>query len=197
MTTGHPGVAPVLDILPGASFLATADHDVRVFQPRNGGGTTRRIAVVHAFPGLGEVRANRLLLEKAIRMAAAAGARWIVTPELSESGCADAYGPEIARDYARLGVDLLLSSAAWAPGSMGPNGVWEDRSRETGLPLVVCNRTGAEPGLSWVEAESVVDLVGRRLFTFQSPETRVFLVDWDRQKMTFTEAGSFKIEGEP
>ena len=80
---------------------------------------------------------------------------------------------------------------------MGPNGVWEDRSRETGLPLVVCNRTGAEPGLSWVEAESVVDLVGRRLFTFQSPETRVFLVDWDRQKMTFTEAGSFKIEGAP
>ena len=293
VTTGHPGVAPVLDILPGASFLATADHDVRVFQPRNGGGTTRRIAVVHAFPGLGEVRANRLLLEKAIRRAAAAGARWIVTPELSESGykfvstigtdwiepfpgpwveelgklagrlhvslfvglpereagsgtlhnsvavldgggallgtyrkinvlptpseswavpgtqtpvftidgtrigilvCADAYGPEIAREYARLGVDLLLSSAAWAPGSMGPNGVWEARSRETGLPLVVCNRTGAEPGLSWLKAESVVDFVGRRLFTFQSPETRVFLVDWDRQKMTFTGAGSFKIE---
>ena len=71
------------------------------------------------------------------------------------------------------------------------------KRQETGLPLVVCNRTGAEPGLSWVEAESVVDLVGRRLFTFQSPETRVFLVDWDRQKMTFTEAGSFKIEGEP
>jgi len=35
------------------------------------------------------------------------------------------------------------------------------------------------------------------LFTFQSPRTRVFLVDWDRQKMTFTAAGSLDVGQAP
>ena len=292
VTTGHPGVAPVFDLLPGASFLASADHDLRIFQPRQTGGVPRRIALVHMIPRLGDVPANRRLIEEAIRKAAAAGANWIVTPELSESGykfvstigtdwiesfpsrwmeslaklaarlrvslfvgfpereagsgelhnsvavidrsgamlgnyrkinvlptpsekwavpgretpiftvdgtriglliCADSYSPDIAREYARTGADLLLSSAAWAPGSMGPNGCWEDRSKETGLPLIVCNRSGAEPDLSWLESESVVDQQGKRLFTFQSARGMVFLVDWDRKRQTFTRSGSIPI----
>ena len=108
--------------------------------------------------------------------------------------CADSYNAVIAGKYANAGVDLLLSSAAWAPGSMGPNDCWEDRSRGTGLPLVVCNRSGAEPDPSWVEAESVVDQGGKRLFTFQSPTSKVFLVDWDRKRGTFSQAGSFALD---
>lgn len=293
VTTGHPGVAPVFDLTRGATFLAAADHDLRVFQPHQAAGPARRIALLHLFPKLGDVPANRRLLEEAIRKAARAGADWIVTPELAESGykfvaqigtewiepcpsawmeelsglaarlgvslfigfpereketgllhnsvavidrrgallgtyrkvnvlptpsenwavpgtetpvftidgtriglliCADSYNDVVAGKYARAGVDLLLSSAAWAPGSMGPNDCWEDRSRETGLPLVVCNRSGAEPDLSWVEAESVVDQGGKRLFTFQSPTSKVFLVDWDRKRGTFSQAGSFALD---
>ena len=76
---------------------------------------------------------------------------------------------------------------------MGPNGCWEDRSRETGLPLIVCNRSGAEPDLSWLESESAVDLKGKRLLTFRSPRSSVFVVDWDRTRRTFTRAGSIPI----
>ncbi len=293
VTTGHRGVAPVFDLEPEGSLLASVDHDIRVFQLRQIGGATRRIALVHMVPRLGDVDSNRRIIEEAIRKAARAGADWIVTPELSESGykfitqtgtgwiekfpsswmrdlsrlaarqqvslfvgfpereagsgelhnsvavidrsgallgtyrkikvipgpyeswaipgvetpvftvdgtrigiliCADSYAPEIAREYAAARVDLLLSSAAWAPGSMGPNGAWEARSQETGLPLIVCNRSGIEPGLDFRESESVVDQNGKRLFTFSAPGTTVFLVDWDRAHQTFTQAGSIPIE---
>lgn len=294
VVTGKFGVAPVFDLLPDAALLASADHDIRVFQPGQGGnGCIRRIAVIHMVPVLGDVEANHRIIEEAIQKAADAGANWILMPELAETGykfiytigtdwieefpsawlkklsdialqrrislfvgfperaagsgklhnsvavidqtgkihgtyskikvlktpgegwaepgrekpiftidgirigiliCADAYPQEIARQYARAKADILLSSASWAPGSMGPNGCWEDRSRETGLPLIVCNRSGVEPDLSFVESESVVDLYGKRLFTFQSPETKVFLVDWNKRCEVFTLVGSILID---
>jgi hypothetical protein len=65
---------------------------------------------------------------------------------------------------------------------MGPKSTWEDRSRETGLPLVVNNRTGREPQLDFSAGQSVVAAGGRRLFSFSSPQSRVFYVDWHGQQ---------------
>jgi predicted amidohydrolase/adenosylcobinamide amidohydrolase len=94
--------------------------------------------------------------------------------------CADAYYPEVAAQIAARGAAILLSPANWPDvGNEGPKDVWEKRSRETGLPLVVNNRTGQEPELDFTQSESVVSVDGRRLFTFASPESRVFYVDWD------------------
>jgi 5-aminopentanamidase len=39
--------------------------------------------------------------------------------------CADAYSPGIARSLQAQGAELLVSSAAWAPGFHGPDGEWE------------------------------------------------------------------------
>ena len=39
--------------------------------------------------------------------------------------CADAYSPEIAKTLHNQGAQILVSSAAWAPGLHGPNGEWE------------------------------------------------------------------------
>ena len=39
---------------------------------------------------------------------------------------------------------------------MVPNGEWERCSRETGLPLLVCNRTGIDRTLRFTAAESLV-----------------------------------------
>src|SRR6516225_9998199 len=58
--------------------------------------------------------------------------------------CADAYTDTAAKDLRAQGARLLVSPAAWGPGRCGPSGEWEQRSLETGLPLIVCNRTGAE-----------------------------------------------------
>ena len=65
---------------------------------------------------------------------------------------------------------------------MGPGDVWEKRSRQTGLPLVVVNRGGKEPELDFSRGESAVAINGRRLFTFTAAEGGIFYVDWDRHR---------------
>ena len=105
--------------------------------------------------------------------------------------CADAWPPRLSRETSAAGADSLVSPACWAPGQMGPHGVWERDSRITGLPLLVCNTTGKTAGSDQRDNASVVDDRGRRLFTFHATGSTVFLVDWDRQAGTFARAGSF------
>jgi predicted amidohydrolase/adenosylcobinamide amidohydrolase len=94
--------------------------------------------------------------------------------------CADAWSPDYAARHRERGAAILLSPANWPPvGDMGPKTTWEDRSRETGLPLVVNNRTGSEPELDFSQGQSAVSAGGRRLLSFSSPQSRVFYVDWD------------------
>ncbi len=63
--------------------------------------------------------------------------------------CADAYTPHVVAGLAAEGAELLVSPANWGPGAEGPKGEWEARSRETGLPFIVCNRTGRDDTLDF------------------------------------------------
>ncbi len=98
--------------------------------------------------------------------------------------CADAYTSEIAKHLQNQGAQLLVSSAAWAPGLHGPNGEWERCTRDTGLPLIVCNRTGSDRTLDFRQAESVVAKNGRRLLSLSSVRSTVFTIEWDLEKQT-------------
>ena len=98
--------------------------------------------------------------------------------------CADAYSPEIAKNLQTQGAKLLVSSAAWAPGLHGPNGEWERCTRDTGLPLIVCNRTGPDRTLDFRQAESVVAKDGRRLLSMSSARSAIFVIEWDLQAQT-------------
>jgi predicted amidohydrolase len=93
--------------------------------------------------------------------------------------CADAYGPEICRSLKAQGAELLVSAAAWAPGLHGPSGEWERCTEETGLPLLVCNRTGPDRTLDFTKAETVVVQGGKRLLSLSSDRSAVFVIDWD------------------
>ncbi len=93
--------------------------------------------------------------------------------------CADAFSPGIAKSLRTQGARILVSSAAWAPGLHGPNGEWERCSRDTGLPLFVCNRTGPDTTLNFTNAESVVVKDGRRLLSLSSGRSTVFVIDWN------------------
>ncbi|MGH8055879.1 MAG: carbon-nitrogen hydrolase family protein [Candidatus Entotheonellia bacterium] len=98
--------------------------------------------------------------------------------------CADAYSHGIARSLKAQGAELLVSSAAWAPGFHGPNGEWEQCTRDTGLPLLVCNRTGPDRTLNFVGAESVIVKDGQRLLVFRSERSAIFTIEWDLNTQT-------------
>ena len=98
--------------------------------------------------------------------------------------CADAYTSEIAKNLQNQGAQLLVSSAAWAPGQHGPNGEWERCTGDTGLPLIVCNRTGPDRTLDFRQAQSVVVKDGRQLLSLASTRSAVFAIEWDLGKQT-------------
>jgi predicted amidohydrolase len=98
--------------------------------------------------------------------------------------CADAYSRGIAQHLKAQGAQLLISAAAWAPGLHGPDGEWERCTRDTGLPLLVCNRTGPDRTLDFSGAESVIVQDGQRLLALRSERSVIFTVDWDLGKQT-------------
>jgi predicted amidohydrolase len=97
--------------------------------------------------------------------------------------CADAAKPDFAARYKQQGATILLSPANWPPVSgMEPDNYWNARTRETGLPLIANNRTGKEPELDFSQGASTVTAAGERLYTFTSPGSRIFYLDWDRKQ---------------
>jgi predicted amidohydrolase len=95
--------------------------------------------------------------------------------------CADASSPKICTSLKAQGAQFLVSSAAWAPGLHGPNGEWERCTRDTGLPLIVCNRTGPDRTLDFTGAQTVVVKDGQRLLSLSSEQSVIFSVEWDLQ----------------
>lgn len=106
----------------------------------------------------------------------------VAAPPLDRVGlliCADAYSPGIAGSLRRQGARMLVSAAAWAPGFHGPNGEWERCTRDTGLPLFVCNRTGPDLTMDFTKAESVVAKDGERRLSMSAARSTIFLIEWD------------------
>jgi N-carbamoylputrescine amidase len=93
--------------------------------------------------------------------------------------CADAFSPHLAASLKTQGAQFLVSSANWAPGLHGPNGEWERCTVDTGLPLLVCNRTGPDRTLDFTAAQSVIVKDGHRLLSLSSEDATVFVIDWN------------------
>ncbi len=99
--------------------------------------------------------------------------------------CADAYKNEVAQVLRDKGAQVLVSPVAWGPGRCAPDGEWEQRTADTGLPIMVCNRSGIEEEeLDYRQAESVVAQNGQRLLAAVSDCSVVLTFDWDMDSMT-------------
>ena len=99
--------------------------------------------------------------------------------------CADGYKNEVAQELKDKGAQLLVSSVSWGPGQCGPAGEWEQRTLDTGLPIMVCNRSGVEKEeLDYRLAESVVIYNGSKLLAGASDRSVVLSFDWDLDTMT-------------
>jgi predicted amidohydrolase len=99
--------------------------------------------------------------------------------------CADMYSQRLVEETAAQGIDLLVSSAAWAPGKHGPNGEWERASRSTKRPVLVCNRTGFDV-LDFGAAQSIVAADGSIVYCHTSADPACVLVDWDSRAHALT-----------
>ena len=99
--------------------------------------------------------------------------------------CADAYRNDVAGILQERGAKLLVSPASWGPGDCGPLGEWEQRTLDTGLPIMVCNRSGWEADdLDFNEAVSVVAIDGKRaLQAYCGEESAALVFDWDLEAM--------------
>jgi predicted amidohydrolase len=97
--------------------------------------------------------------------------------------CADSYTSENASILHSQGAEMLISPAAWAPGLYGPEGEWEQRTIETGLPLIVCNRTGKEATMTFCDAQSLVIKNGKRLLIHSSERSALLTFEWDLDAM--------------
>ena len=92
--------------------------------------------------------------------------------------CADMHSKRLVDETASQGVDLLVSSAAWAPGLHGPDGEWERASLSTERPVLVCNRTGVDV-LDFTAAQSVAAVGGAVASSHRSADPAIVLVDWN------------------
>ncbi len=97
--------------------------------------------------------------------------------------CSDAYPQRIAAELCERGVQLFVCPCAWRPGLQGPAGEWESRSRETELPLIVCNRTGREATLDFSKSESLVIDKGERVLSHSSDVSAVLTFDFNSERM--------------
>jgi len=91
--------------------------------------------------------------------------------------CADMYSKRLVDETAAQGIDLLVSSAAWAPGHHGPNGEWERASLATGRPVLVCNRTGID-AMDFTGSQSVAAVGGAIASSHRSPDSAIILLEW-------------------
>ena len=99
--------------------------------------------------------------------------------------CADCYKNDVPQLMKENGAEILVSPASWGPGGCGPDGEWEQRSGDTGLPVIVCNRSGIErEDLDFREAESVVAQNGQRLLGATSATSVALTFDWDLETMS-------------
>ena len=98
--------------------------------------------------------------------------------------CADAWRPSLAGELAAKGAELIISAANWGETPCPPDSCWEQRSLETGVPVWVCNRTGAEHDLNFEDAASIVAVAGRRLLSHVGPGSVILFFDWDIEKKT-------------
>lgn len=94
--------------------------------------------------------------------------------------CADAASERLATELSRRGARVFINLASWAPGMHGPSGEWEQRSRETGLPVLVCNRTGQSVMLNFEGSSSVVATGGYRAAEYAETAPAILTLDFDR-----------------
>ena len=97
--------------------------------------------------------------------------------------CADSYFEENAQALKAKQAQIIIVPAAWPPGGCGgpPVNAWERCSRESGLPVWICNQTGNQERMDLSKAESAVVVNGKLQFAYHGLQQAALLFDWDEE----------------
>lgn len=95
--------------------------------------------------------------------------------------CADAYFAENGQALRAKEAQVIIVPAAWPPGGCGgpPVNAWERCSRESGLPVWICNQTGNQEKMDMSQAESAVVVNGKLQLAYSGLQQAALLFDWD------------------
>lgn len=141
-----------------------------------------KVALLHIDPRPGELKFNRSLIERNVRLAASAGAKFVITPELAESGYhftdyigtdwlgaeSDLWLKHMTGLAGQLGITILLATAERDGGShalynsvfvLSPEGRIAGTHRKINIHRSHCTESWADTGKSL----EVVDLPGLKL----------------------------------
>ncbi|AKG53352.1 aliphatic amidase amiE [Dehalogenimonas sp. WBC-2] len=141
-----------------------------------------KVALLHIDPRPGELSANRALIERNVRLAASAGAKFVITPELAESGYHFAdyigtnwLGPEsdlwlkhMTGLAGQLGITILLATAEHDDDDhtlynsvfvLSPEGKVAGTHRKINIHRAHCTESWADTGKSL----EVIELQGLKL----------------------------------
>lgn len=110
--------------------------------------------------------------------------------------CADAYFEQNAKALRAKEAQVIIVPAAWPPGGCGgpPVNAWEQCSRESGLPVWICNQTGNREVMDLSKAQSAVVVDGKLVLAYSGLQQAVLLFDWDETGQTLLSA-DFKVLG--
>lgn len=100
---------------------------------------------------------------------------------------------DIAFESKKMGARFLLAQTAWPRVEWDVSREWEKCSRTTGLPLIVCNRTGFEGGIDFTQSESIVVTHQKIAYTFTARTPTVFIVDFDLRTNCFSLVGAIEV----
>ena len=102
--------------------------------------------------------------------------------------CADAWSAKNYMCFKEQGAELLIDIAAWPKTKVcgDPRDHWERCSRESGLPMVLCNQTGNNPWMDMLIGESVCLLKGEIIMSYHGEEA-LLVCTYDTVTGTFTD----------
>ncbi len=168
------------------------DHSLTVFlsQPERDGESDKLYNTVFVISPLGQITGKHRKV-RPLRGAEAWSSPGCEVNPVEVDGlkvgilvCADAYENSTAQELKDKGAQMLVSPVSWGPGQCAPNGEWEQRTIDTELPIMVCNRSGVESeDLDYRQAESVVAQHGQRLLAEACDQSVVLTFDWDVDAM--------------
>ena len=105
----------------------------------------------------------------------------------------DLYYKDVAYQSKKMGAKILLAGTAWPEVEWDVTKEWQERSRETGLPLIVCNRTGIDGGIDFSQSTSMIIMPYQKPYQFRSVCPSVLIIDVDKSCNHFVVVGGMNL----